>query len=132
MWRPFEVKPTSREFTWSRRNIPLGQRAVPSNLSAVYTPAWQETLIGGVMQGRKQFDPRGASAICRRSMWAAAQVVGLVGLPMLASVLGKRRYGDVKGDEVFGERKRVKEDVKEGGLKGWVRNVGDDGFELEC
>jgi tRNA-specific adenosine deaminase 1 len=113
--------------------IPAGEKAVPSNLSAVYTPAWQETLIGGVLQGRKQFDPRGASAICRRSLWkVAAQVVGFVGLPMLGSVLRKRRYGNVKGDEVFNGRKRVKEDVKKEGLKGWVRNDGDDGFELEC
>lgn len=61
----------------------------------------------------------------------AAQVVGLVGLPMIGSVLGKRRYGDVKVDEVFEDRKRVKDDVKEVGLKGWVRNTGDDGFGLD-
>lgn len=132
MWCPFEVQPTSREFSWSRRNVGVKMKAVPSNLSAVYTPAWQETLIGGVLQGRKQFDPRGASAICRRSMWTtAAQIAGLMGLPMIGSVLGKRRYRDVKVNEVFKDRKRVKDDVKEMGLKGWVRNTGDDGFGLD-
>jgi tRNA-specific adenosine deaminase 1 len=116
---------------WSRRSVLHTQKSVPSNLSAVYTPTWQETLIGGVLQGRKQFDPRGASAICRRSMWSAAvQVAGLAGVPVLAQVLGKRTYADVKGDEIFEARKRVKEDVKRGGLRGWVRNEGDEGFEI--
>ncbi|KAF1919146.1 tRNA-specific adenosine deaminase, partial [Ampelomyces quisqualis] len=131
VWKAFDIKPTSREFTWSRRNIGPGEKAVPSNLSAVYTPAWQETLIGGVLQGRKQFDPRGASAICRRSMWKiATQIAGLVGVPLLAKVLGKRTYGDMKTDEVFSHRKRIKQDIRKDALKGWIKNTGDDGFEL--
>ncbi|KAF2029347.1 hypothetical protein EK21DRAFT_67970 [Setomelanomma holmii] len=134
-WTPFAVKSTKREFAWSRRAVLPSQKPMPSNLSAVWTPSWQETLIGGVLQGRKQLDPRGASAICRRSMWKTAVrvagVVGVVGVPMLASVLGKRRYEDVKSDEVFEARKRVKRDVKSAGLKGWIMNVGDEEFSLE-
>jgi tRNA-specific adenosine deaminase 1 len=130
-WSPFDVRVTTREFGWSRRNIAPGQKAVPSNLSAVYTPAWQETLIGGVLQGRKQLDPRGASAVCRRSMWSVAvKVAAAVGAPMVVNVLGERRYEDVKQDEVFEERRKVKEDVKMGGLKGWTKNAGDDDFNL--
>jgi tRNA-specific adenosine deaminase 1 len=130
-WLPFTVTPTSREFAWSRRNIAPGQKAVPSNLSAVYTPAWQETLIGGVLQGRKQLDPRGASAVCRRSMWnVAVKVAAAVGVPLVVKVVGKRRYEEVKGDEAFDERRRVKEDIKMGGLKGWKKNAGDEDFAL--
>jgi tRNA-specific adenosine deaminase 1 len=131
IWSPFTIKPTTREFEWSRRNIAPGQKAVPSNLSAVYTPAWQETLIGGVLQGRKQLDPRGASAVCRRSTWNAAVKVAAAGcVPIVMNVLGRRKYEEVKGDEVFEERRKVKEEVKMGGLKGWTKNEGDEDFSL--
>jgi len=130
-WSEFDVKPTDREFKWSRRNIALGEKAVASNLSAVWSPAWQETLIGGVMQGRKQLDPRGASAICRRSMWKTAiQVAALAAVPVLSQVLGKRAYANMKGDEIFEARKKVKTDVKTSSLKGWLQNTGDEDFSL--
>jgi tRNA-specific adenosine deaminase 1 len=130
-WSPFSMKPTDKEFRWSRRNIAPGEKAVASNLSAVWSPTWQETLIGGVLQGRKQFDSRGASAICRRTRWkTAVQVAALVGVPMISQVLGKRTYGEMKDDEVFEARKSVKSDVQSNGLKGWTKNTGDDDFEL--
>lgn len=101
-----------------------------SNLSAVWTPVWEETLIGGVLQGRKQFDVRGASRICRRGMWkAAVQVAALAGVAVVSDRLGKRRYGELKDGE-GSARKRVKEDVK-GVLGGWVTNTGDDEWGLE-
>jgi tRNA-specific adenosine deaminase 1 len=126
-WQCFEVKATSREFSWSRRNIASSEKAVASNISAVWTPTWQETLIGGVLQGRKQLDPRGASRICRRGMWGTAvQVVGLVGV----TVLGKRSYEEMKGDNMFDKRRKVKDDIKTGALKGWVSNRGDGEFRI--
>lgn len=131
-WKPFNVQGTIREFAWSRRSVPAGQKAMPSNMSAVYTPAWQETLIGGVLQGRKQFDPRGASAICRRSVWiTAARLACVMGGPPAALVSGRRTYRGVKDAEELASRKQVKEHVKQIALKGWVKNTGDDGFELE-
>jgi tRNA-specific adenosine deaminase 1 len=64
-------------------------------------------------------------------MWkAAVQVAGLAAVPVLAQVLGKRTYREVKDDEVFDARKRVKEDVTRSGLKGWVKNTGDDEFGM--
>ncbi|KAH7402338.1 hypothetical protein DE146DRAFT_677266 [Phaeosphaeria sp. MPI-PUGE-AT-0046c] len=131
-WEPFKVQGSSREFDWSRRNIPAGHKAMPSNLSAVCTPAWQETLIGGVLQGRKQFDPRGASAICRRSMWATAtQLACVLGWPSSVYMLGQRTYREMKNAETFSPRKQVKQDFKSTALTGWVKNTGDDDFELE-
>jgi tRNA-specific adenosine deaminase 1 len=65
-------------------------------------------------------------------MWkTAVQVAGAVGVPMLANVLGKRRYGDVKENEAFEARKKIKQDVKKAGLPGWVVNTGDDEFGLD-
>jgi tRNA-specific adenosine deaminase 1 len=130
-FQAFDVKPTCREFPWSRRALLPNQKAVPSNVSAVWTPHWQETLIGGVLQGRKQLDPKGASSMCRRGLWMeAVRLAGLVGVPVLLDALKQGRYEDVKGCGVLAERRQVKEDVK-GVLKGWVRNSGDDDWALE-
>lgn len=130
-WHGFEVQGTQREFLWSRRAVGKAEKAVPSNLSAVWTPAWQETLIGGVLQGRKQFDPRGASAICRVHMWKTAVTVAAVaGIPILIQVLGKSNYGEIKASEMLSTRRQVKEDVRREGLKGWIKNTGDDNFSI--
>lgn len=108
------------------------EKAVPSNMSAVWTPGWQETLIGGVLQGRKQFDVRGASLVCKMGLWrAAVNVAALVGVPLLVETMGKRSYRDVKEAELLAARRRVKEDVRREGLPGWVKNTGDDEFDLE-
>jgi tRNA-specific adenosine deaminase 1 len=132
VWKGFEMKTTEREFTWSRRMVLPETKSVASNLSAVYTPGWTETLIGGVLQGRKQLDPRGASRVCRRRIWdVAVKVAAVVGGEMVVRVLGKERYKAVKADEVLNERRRVKEDIKTAGLKGWVKNTGDDDFGLD-
>jgi tRNA-specific adenosine deaminase 1 len=131
-FKGFDVKPTNQEFTWSRRAMSPTEKAVPSNLSAVWTPHWQETLIGGVLQGRKQLDARGASKICRRGLWMeAVRLVGtLGGAALLSTVLRERKYEEIKGSEMLEERTKVKEDVKKV-LNGWVENAGDDNWGLE-
>ncbi|KAF2403617.1 tRNA-specific adenosine deaminase [Trichodelitschia bisporula] len=130
-FRPFEIGTTDLEFAFSRRSGSQDQRLVPSNVSAVYTPHTQETLVGGTLQGRKQYDPQGASVISRKSMWAAAvEVATLVPLPSLAESLSQASYRDFKSHRILSERAGVKNDVKEHALKGWVRNV-DDTFTLE-
>ncbi|KAF2738826.1 hypothetical protein EJ04DRAFT_485787 [Polyplosphaeria fusca] len=125
----FDVRTTEKEFEFSRRGVSTPQKAVPSNLSAVHTPHLQETLIGGTLQGRKQFDPKGASAICRRSMWKTAiEVAVLVGLPMLLGALTKPAYGEAKRSPNLAIRKRVKDEVRCVALEGWIQNTGDDDF----
>jgi tRNA-specific adenosine deaminase 1 len=131
-FRPFEVKPTSVEFKHSRRSVRTSEKAIPCNLSAMCTPHTQESLIGGVLQGRKQLDPRGASSVCRNSMWRAAlEIAGLVGVPLLVEILRQRSYGDVKNHEVLAARNAVKHVVKTQVLKGWVKNPGDEDFGLD-
>jgi tRNA-specific adenosine deaminase 1 len=132
-FQPFNILPTAREFTWSRRALSVTEKAVPSNVSAVWTPNWQETLIGGVLQGRKQLDPRGASKICRRGLWAEAlHLAGLLGGAVAAGeALHKSKYADIKECKELHERIKVKDDIRKV-LKGWVRNIGDDDFSLEA
>lgn len=107
-----------------------------SNISAVWTPHWQETLIGGVLQGRKQLDPRAASRICRRGLWGeGVRVAGLVGAAAAAvtttTLLSSQKslYKELKQSNMLTARHRVKADVK-GVLKGWLSNVGDDEWHL--
>jgi hypothetical protein len=65
-------------------------------------------------------------------MWkTAVQVAGAVSVPILANVMGKRRYDDIKENAAFDARKKVKQDVKNAGLQGWVKNTGDGEFGLD-
>jgi tRNA-specific adenosine deaminase 1 len=127
----FKVQTTDLEFAWSRRAVSPLEKAAPSNLSAVWTPNWQETLIGGVLQGRKQLDPRGASKLCRRGVWMEAlTIAGLSSVPILVDALKKGKYADMKDTTPLESRRKVKEDMRTA-LGGWVKNTGDDEFVLE-
>lgn len=119
-FRPFEVRTTRREFSFSRRSGTSDQPPVPSNLSALITPKTQEILVNGVRQGRKQLDPQGASCASRRSLWS--DVAGLVNVTAMSYAEAKL----VKGREM------VKRDVRELALKGWKRNLGDEDWYLEA
>jgi tRNA-specific adenosine deaminase 1 len=131
-YQSFEVTTTEREFDFSRRGVSASQKAVPSNLTAVYTPHLQETLIGGTLQGRKQFDSRGASAICRRSMWKiAVEVAAWACVPTLAGLLRKSTYKEVKQLPALKERNAIKEHVQSIALAGWVKSDEDLDFSIE-
>lgn len=124
-FKPFRVVPTSREFPFSRRS---GNDVVPSNLASSWTPNGSETLIGGTLQGRRQFDVRGASRVCKKKMWKLALEVAVVaGVPAVEGCLRVGKYGDVKSGELLEGRRKVKKEVREV-LGGWVRNEGGEGF----
>ena len=130
-FHPFKVRATSKEFAFSRRRtgLPIAELK-GSNISCVVAPGMQETLINGVLQGRKQVDPRGASAVCRRKMWKAlVEVIALLGVPALQSVLSHSKYASFKEDDMLRDRSHVKDAVRNQALKGWIKNAGDD-FEL--
>ena len=92
----------------------------------------QETLINGVLQGRKQVDPRGASAVCRGKIWkAVVEVIVLLGVPALRRVLSHSNYTSLKEDNMLKDRSHVKQVVRDQSLTGWIRNAGDD-FELDA
>ena len=121
----FDVRTTDEEFAFSRRSVSLP--AAGSNLSAVYNPWLQESLINGVLQGRKQNDPRGGSALCNALMWkAASKVVAWTKTPDLLITMRIPTYRELKEADVLAERRQIKEETRAEALKGWVRNVNDD------
>ena len=123
--------PTCLEFEASRRQM-TSQPLIPSNLTAIYTPHFQETLIGGVLQGRKQFDPRGASKICRRGLLATViEVALIVGALEVADLLKSSRYRDIKENGRLAPRRALKSEVRKVlAPDGWSRNVGDDEWSV--
>jgi tRNA-specific adenosine deaminase 1 len=134
-FRPFEVKTTKTEFAFSRRSGSAagGDGLVASNLSAMYTPRKREILINGVLQGRKQFDPRGASCVSRRGVWQGVlDVAVMAGMTGLLEVLRtSKTYTELKSCEELAARRNVKKEAKEMALKGWVTDQGDAHWGLE-
>ncbi|KAF4892106.1 tRNA-specific adenosine deaminase 1 [Colletotrichum fructicola] len=132
---PFEVRTTEREFAFSKREVKArAEKIAASNLAAAWTAGGlEEGMMGGVLQGRKAFDARGASAVSRRRMWeevaAIADELGDDG-EGLRSALAGVTYADVKGSEMLAARREIKMEARREALAGWVANVGDDKFEL--
>ncbi|KFX99198.1 hypothetical protein O988_03991 [Pseudogymnoascus sp. VKM F-3808] len=147
-FQDFKMMTTTREFAYSRRDAegsPLLSDAIsPSNIAASWSPYFEETLIGGVLQGRKQNDPKGASVMCKRRMWELARdIMRLLDLEIRSSREDslshegedgarkpRERYEDMKQGQLLQERMIVKSNARET-LKGWVRNEGDEGFTLD-
>jgi len=122
-YRPFDVRTTVVNFEYSRRPLSSTKGQLKSsNISAVWTPRVQETLINGVLQGRKQDDPRGASAVSRKRMYDLVSCIWNQLDEHSASAV-------VRSDSIaIGQRRLVKEDVTKVALRGWIRNY-KDGFE---
>ncbi|KAK2026477.1 adenosine-deaminase domain-containing protein [Colletotrichum zoysiae] len=130
---PFEVATTAREFGFSRRSVAArAERVAASNLAAAWTASGvDEGTMGGVLQGRKAFDAKGASAVSRRRMWElAAALAGSLGPDgeALRRAVEVDTYAQVKGGELLADRREVKGSARKEGLAGWVVNVGDDSF----
>jgi tRNA-specific adenosine deaminase 1 len=127
-FRPFEVRTTGRTFAYSAQ----GAEAGGSNLSALWTPKRQEILVNGVLQGRKQFDIRGASITSRRGLWKLAlEVAAMAGVPAVLGNLNKATYGQAKESANL-DRKEAKDKVLEKALVGWKQNERDDDWGLEA
>ncbi|KAJ4298708.1 hypothetical protein N0V88_003740 [Collariella sp. IMI 366227] len=138
-FRPFRVDTTKREFEFSRRGIQGGEgesdnvKVIASNLALAWTNDGEveEGLIGGVMQGRKAFDVKGASLTSRRKMWAAAvEVAAALRNEEISKELANGFYDGVKEGILLEGRRSVKEEVRQGALKGWLRITGDGSFSL--
>ncbi|KAK3330555.1 adenosine deaminase/editase [Apodospora peruviana] len=149
---PFSIRTTILEFGFSKRTAvaastsPRNTTTNPSDNSNIVASnlavAWSangldEGLVGGVLQGRKQFVPKGASSVSRRKLWEMAiQVAGQLPPDMVGrEILGKaldagRTYDDVKGCDLLADRRRVKDDARREALKGWIRNTGDGSFSI--
>ncbi|ORY60529.1 adenosine-deaminase domain-containing protein [Pseudomassariella vexata] len=137
-FRPFGVETSDREFGLSKRSVKVrageGGQTAASNLAVAWTRSGlEEGTLGGILQGRKAFDPRGASFASRRKMWAlAVEIAALLGMGVteVQKALAANSYGDIKNSKLLEARRRVKEDAVSEALKGWVKNRGDDAFSL--
>lgn len=130
-FRPFAVQTTGLEFAFSRRvEVENATKFVPSNLAVAWTGnGLTEGIIGGVLQGRKQTDAQGGTAVSRRRMWGLArEVAGLAALEERVPSAGT--YEDLKKGNMLAQRRAVKEHVLADALRGWVRNSGDEGFRV--
>ncbi|KAG5976654.1 hypothetical protein E4U55_007258 [Claviceps digitariae] len=138
---PFHVETTDEEFAFSRRSAIKctgAKNIAPSNLAAVWTGSGvEETVLGGILQGRRPFEEKGASSVSRRRMWmsAARLAASLRGEAWghVRQCLGggaRQTYGDVKDCELLADRRRVKKEVCESALVGWVSNRGDEDFSI--
>jgi tRNA-specific adenosine deaminase 1 len=138
---PFQVLTTSKEFEYSRRpsspttsELQPEIKYVPCNKSVIWTPYFEEILVNGVVQGRKEHDIKGASAVSRRKIWALGKEVTRKETRnhRLRDVFAESSYRDVKrslGGKETWRRRRVKDMVTEK-LDGWVSNEGDDQFSI--
>ena len=127
-FRPFEVRTTGRKFAYSAQ----GAEAGGSNLSALWTPKRQEILVNGVLQGRKQFDVRGASITSRRGLWKLAlEVAVAAGMPAVLDKLKNTTYGQAK-ESTNDSRKEAKDKALGTALAGWKQNERDDDWGLEA
>lgn len=139
-FRPFKVEATTVEFEFSKRAVQARSSTISaSNLAATWSASGlEETILGGVLQGRKQFDVRGASKTSRRQMWIKAKELSdnlsatdAGGLMELQEHLSSASsYQDIKDGPLLAERRHVKSKVRQLSLKGWVRNQGDSGFGM--
>ena len=117
-FHPFDVMTTATDFVYSRRKANDSSRdnSKGSNISAAWSPVLQETLINGVLQGRKQIDTRGASALSKTKMWALCQEVYKL-IVCSGPCAPRLTHSSLAGPLKI--RKQVKEEVKKEALKGW-------------
>jgi len=138
-FHPFKILPTVVEFTFSRRQVPAaGEKIVPSNIAASWIhshsddPPKAEVLIGGILQGRKKFDIKGASRSSRRSLWKRVlEISERKSAPKLHRSVCISTYHGMKESNLLAPRRSVKNEVRKLGLVGWVRNTGGEEFEVD-
>ena len=129
-FRPFKIASTELEFQYSRQKSQhRSEVAKGSNTSAIWTPNFIETLVNGVLQGRKQSDPKGASRLSRRRMMELVRNIAEVGSTPESIAVPYFSYREAKEAQNLLDRRRVKADVTKEALRGWHKNAEDD-FEL--
>lgn len=133
-FQPFNIETTSVEFDFSKGAVEArAEKIAASNIAAAWTLSGvEESILGGVLQGRKPFHPKGASNMSRREMWLKARELAgkLDAYPHLSEALSQETYKDIKQGPLLSERRKVKDDARRNALAGWVRNQGDDSFTI--
>ncbi|KZZ93283.1 Adenosine deaminase/editase [Moelleriella libera RCEF 2490] len=133
---PFVVETTEETFAFSRSAVAGragASRIAPSNLAAAWTGnGVEETILGGVVQGRKPFEEKGASRMSRRLLFISARGLAhdLVGHDHVGVALSSDTYQHAKDSDLLADRRRVKDYIRQSALRGWVRNRGDSSFSI--
>lgn len=135
-FRPFGVEITAIDFAFSKKKAAERWTKIsPSTVGAAWSRSgFEETIVGGVLQGRKQSEVRGASQTSRRQMWMAARnLAGELGDGHLdvQSALGKKAYADVKKCILLSARSQVTASARNEALGGWIQNQGDSDFHID-
>lgn len=135
-FRPFGIETTAVEFSFSRKMVAERWAKIsPSTVGAAWlSSGFEETIVGGVLQGRRQSEAKAASRMSRRQMWMAAKdLAGQLGDGHLdiQSAVGKKAYADVKKGSLLAARSQVTASVRNEALSGWVQNQGDSDFRLD-
>jgi tRNA-specific adenosine deaminase 1 len=60
----------------------------------------------------------------------AVCVARVAATPAILDALARATYGEVKDTDLLSPRRKVKQDVQDLGLGGWVKNTGDSTFSL--
>ncbi|KAK7426789.1 hypothetical protein QQZ08_006690 [Neonectria magnoliae] len=135
-FKEFVTETTDLEFEFSKRNVQArSDKIAASNLAAAWSRSGvEETILGGVIQGRKPFNSKGASRMSRRGMWEMARDVAS-GLGSQASGTSKYlrsgTYRDIKDGLLLAQRRQIKEDVRQTALTGWIKNDEGSDFGIE-
>ena len=117
-FRPFKITTTNIGFPYSRRNSAKVGKGC--NIAAVWTPHTHETLINGVLQGRKQTDFRGASLLSQARSWDLfLEVYSKLKLNTEEQAMIMHGYMVFKRSDALKHRRDVKSKVKAEALKGW-------------
>ncbi|KAK6581289.1 hypothetical protein PZA11_005980 [Diplocarpon coronariae] len=134
-FHPFKIITTEKEFLYSRRqHLHAGEKVIPSNIATSWTPNHSDTLVGGGIQGRKQFSIKGASRVCKRRKWRLALEIAQMAsiqAPKIEKELRNKSYALVKQSGLLTGRREVKTDVRSSALSGWVRNEGGEDWGVE-
>lgn len=134
-FQPFNIETTDVEFEYSKRSVAARSgKTSASNLAAAWSLSGaEESIIGGVLQGRKPFSHKGASRMSRRQMWQSSHDLAaqLRKWPEIRNTLSVSKYGNVKKGQLLAQRRQVKADVRSMALAGWIRNDGDSSFSID-
>ncbi len=128
-FHPFKFDTTELAFKYSRHNAgaSLIGPTKGCNISAVWNPYIQETLINGVLQGRKQTDPRGASALSKARMFSQyLEVHSMQEMRWSHGSVAIFDHTSLKKSDALKVRRQVKTMAKEKALKGWDGNSDDN------
>lgn len=134
-FKPFKVETTDEEFFFSKTSVSKrSAKMSASNLATLWSGSGlEETILGGVIRGRRPFDMKGASSVSRLQMWATAEAL----TRHLAhndddecDMLRYTAYKQLKAGPVLAARRQVKEDTRTSALVGWVSDDRDSDFGI--